>query len=384
MTSSGTAPVVEPSRLRVAVNLMWCVPGQVGGSEQYLVRQLLGLDETGVDVDLTMYGSLAFDAAHPELESVGRFVVAPIDGRSRWRRVVSETRWLRKRTAAHQLVHHGGGTAPPRAQRPYVLTIHDLQYRTYPQYFSAVKRRYLDAMIPRSAREAAVVTVPSEYVRATVIEHFGIAPERVIVVPHGYEPAMLAERTPGPVLRRTFGLGEGQVLVYPAITHPHKNHRFLVDLLAGPWTDPSLRLVLLGGAGGAEDDLAAAIRNAGATVSDRIVRPGRVSDADRNGLLAIATALVFPSEYEGFGAPLIEAMALGTPVICSDATCLPDVAGDAAIVRPLSIDAWADTLDEVRQHRDELVAAGRERVQAFTSYRSGQALYTAYLQAVGT
>jgi alpha-1,3-rhamnosyl/mannosyltransferase len=384
MTANEAARPTKPSGLRVGVNLMWCIPGQVGGSEQYLVRQLLGLREARADVDITMYGSLAFDAAHPELEAVGRFVVAPIDGRRRWRRIISETRWLRNNTASRQLIHHGGGTAPLRARQPYVLTIHDLQYRTYPQYFSSVKRRYLDMMVPRSALDAAVVTVPSDYVRGTVIEHLGVAESRVRVVPHGYEPALLSARTSESVLRRTLGLGAGPVLVYPAITHPHKNHRFLVDLLSGPWDDPSLRLVLLGGAGVAEDDLMAAIGAAGAAVADRIVRPGRVCDADRNGLLAMAAAMVFPSMYEGFGAPVIEAMALGTPVICSDVTCLPGIAGDAAVMRPLSVDAWADALDEVEARRDELIAAGRHRVQEFTSYRSGQALHEAYLQAVET
>ena len=79
-----------------------------------------------------------------------------------------------------------------------------------------------------------------------------------------------------------------------------------------------------------------------------------MSAADRDGLLAAAEALVFPSEYEGFGAPVLEAMALGTPVICSDRTALPEVAGDAALVLPLELDAWKGALDEVAARRDEL------------------------------
>ena len=107
-----------------------------------------------------------------------------------------------------------------------------------------------------------------------------------------------------------------------------------------------------------------------------------MSDLDRNGLLAMAEAMVFPSEYEGFGAPVVEAMALGTPVVCSDATCLPDVVGPAAVVRPLRLDAWADALDEVGRRRDELVAAGRDRARRFTTAVSGRSLLDAYRQVV--
>ena len=103
-------------------------------------------------------------------------VAAPVDGRRRWRRTIAESGWLHRRTRGAALVHHGGGTAPARARRPYVLTIHDLQYLTYPHYFSRGKRAYLDLVVPRSVRGAAEVLVPSEYVRRTVIEHLRVDP----------------------------------------------------------------------------------------------------------------------------------------------------------------------------------------------------------------
>lgn len=374
-------------RLRVAVNLTWCLPGEVGGSEQYLLRQLLGVAEAAAatgEIELTAYVPSSLAEARPELATVARLVTMPVGGRRRWQRIAVEASWLRARTRGADLVQHGGGTAPIGARRPYVLTVHDLQYRTFPEWFSASKRRYFDAMIPRSVRGAAVVTVPTEYVRGTVIDELGAEPERVMVVPHGYEPALLQERTAEDVLRERYELGDGPVVVYPAITHRHKNHTFLVDLLRTRWTEPDLRLVLLGGTGHGEAALADAIAASGPSVADRIVRPGRVSDTERNGLVAMASALVFPSRYEGFGAPLIEAMALGTPIVASDATCIPEVVGDAGIVRPLDLDAWAGALDEAAVRRDELVAAGQRRVEAFTSRRSGEALLVAYEQAVAS
>ena len=364
--------------MRIGVNLMWCVPGDVGGSEQYLVRQLAGALEARPTLDLTLFATGAFAVAHGERFPGARIVVSPVDGRRRWQRIAAESTWLYRRSGGFHLVQHGGGTAPRPARRPYVLTVHDLQYRTFPEYFTPLKRRYLDAMIPGSARRAALVTVPSEYVRGSVVRELGVDPARVMVVPHGYEPELLVERTPADELRRRLALGDGPVLVYPAMTAPHKNHRFLVELLGSVWTDRDLRLVLIGGRGLADADLDRALADAPAHVRDRVVRPGRVPDADKNGLIAMADALVFPSRYEGFGAPLIEAMALGAPVLCSDATCLPDVAGDAGVVASLSADAWAAGLQEVRRRRAELIDAGHRRVESFTSRRSGEALLAAY------
>jgi glycosyltransferase involved in cell wall biosynthesis len=223
--------------------------------------------------------------------------------------------------------------------------------------------------------------VPSEHVRESVVRELRVARDRVVVVPHGVDASRLRDATPAADLRARLGLGARRVLVYPAMTAPHKRHDFLVELLARHWTDPDLVLVLIGGPGAADGALRSTLAAAPVGVRDRIVHAGRVSDADRNGLLAMADALVFPSEYEGFGAPVIEAMAIGTPVLCSDATCLPEVTGPAAVVRPLRLDAWAGALDEVRLRHDELVAAGHRRALQFTTASSGRALFDAYRRA---
>ncbi len=364
----------------VAVNLLWCVPGKVGGSEEYLVRQMLGLTEIETEFVPTLYAVSGFGAAHPDLASAFRVVDAPIDGTNRTRRVIAEHGWLATHTGSARLVHHGGGTVPSRGTRPTVLTIHDLQYLTYPQYFSSVKRAYLARVMPRSARRADVIAVPTGFVRNTVVQAYGVPADRVVVVPHGLESTVGVAATAEGELRKRLGLGNGPVVVLPAMTHPHKGHLFLLQLFAERWTDPDLRLVLTGGSGAADPDVSEAIVRLGLT--SRVVRTGRVSAADRDGLIAMAVAMVFPSEYEGFGAPIIEAMALGTPVICSDQTCLPEVAGDAAIVLPLQIDAWAGALDAAMSRRDELVRAGLERATHFTAATSARALVSAYALAL--
>lgn len=359
----------------VAVNLLWCVPGDVGGSEEYLVRQLLGLTEAASGFRPTLYVVDGFAASHRQLAELCPMIVAPFDGASRPRRILGEVTWFKRQAAAADLRHHGGGVAPIGATRPYVLTIHDLQYRTYPEYFSRIKRAYLAAMIGRSVRHAQMVAVPSEYVRTSVIEAYAAEPSTVRVVPHGFEPDLLSDVTSETELRHRYALGDGPVIVYPAVTNLHKNHQFLIDLLASTWRDPDLRLVLTGGSGTADSTVRAA-------TDPRIRRVGRVPPADRNGLLKMAEAMVFPSRYEGFGAPLIEAMALGCPVIASDSTCIPAIVDGAGLVLPLVSEAWADALDRVKRDRSGLISAGLARSAAFTARASGAALAEVYAAAL--
>lgn len=183
-------------------------------------------------------------------------------------------------------------------------------------------------------------------------------------------------------MRTRFGLGSRRFVVMPGITHPHKGHRFLLDVVANCWTDPDLRVVLLGAPGSADEDVNRRIAERG--LHRRVVRVGRVSERDRDALIAEAEVLAFPTEYEGFGAPVLEAMALGTPVICSDQPAVAEVVGDAATVRPLRIDAWADALDETMRHRRALVTAGRERARRFTLPASGADLAAAYHRVAGS
>jgi len=362
---------------RVAVNMLWCVPGRVGGSEQYLVRQLAGLCEASAgEFDVHVFAPRGFVDAHSQLaqsvvvhESKSVEHVRPL-------RVLREATWLASSARGAALVHHGGGTVPPRSPQPTLLTIHDLQYLAYPQYFSRTKLRYLAARLPVSARRARHIVVPSEYVRRTVIDHLAVADEKVSVVRHGVEASLGGRRTSEAELRSRFGLTAARILAYPAITHPHKNHEFLCDLLAGPLRDADVQVVCAGGEGRAHDALRRRI--AETNLHDRMKLVGRLNDADRDGLLALSAALVFPSSYEGFGAPVIEAMALGTPVIASDRTALPEVVGDAGQVVTLDVEAWAAAIEHAVRNRDEWARRGASRAGQFRSVDSGRDLAVAY------
>ena len=376
---------MSPSPTRIGVNLLWLRPGIVGGSEEYLVRQLLGLAEIDADADaafdVTVFALPSLRVAHPELAAAFEIVDAPVSGDARPRRVVAEATWLaseaRRRGLA--LVHHGGGTVPARTGgMPAVLTVHDLQVLQFGEFFSPAKRAYLRAALPRSVRRAAAICVPSAYVAGTLREAYQVAPERLFVVPHGLTRAGATATTPTPaaVLRQRYGLPE-RFVVYPAITHPHKDHVTLLRALA---RIDGLGAVLLGGQGRAEADVAAAIAHLG--LGARVVRPGRVPDADRDGCYRAAVALAFPSRYEGFGAPVLEAMALGCPVVAADATALPEVVGDAGLlVAPGDVRAWASALARVADDavlRDRLTDAGRRRAAVMTAAHSARALVNAY------
>lgn len=366
--------------LDVAVNLLWLAPGRVGGSEQYLVRQLAGLPADGAIAPRLMV-QRPFLTAHADL--AGRFATElwPFERDWRGARIVAEHTWLVARSRRADVVHHGGGTVPIAAPRPILLTVHDLQYLAHPDYFSRARLTYLRRMMPRSIRRAAVVAVPSAFVRGTVIDAFGIDPDRVVVVPHGVPAAEPVDPAAVAGLRARFGLGARPYLVYPAITHPHKGHAVLIEMMTA--LDGDLALVLVGSRGAADDDVTAAIRDR--HLADRVVRTGRIGDAERDALIAGAEVLVFPSEYEGFGAPLVEAMTLDTPIVASSQAAVGEVVGDAGVLVADSDrahgEAWAAAVGDAIGHRDVLVAAGRARRSAFTLHASGTALAAAYRQA---
>lgn len=367
----------------VAFNLLWSVPG-VGGSEEYLVRQLAGLCEIDHEWRVEVFAPRGFSARHPDVAACFPVHEAPSDCTRRPVRVALEHTWLAARTRRFDLVHHGGGTVPVTGHRPVVLTIHDVQWVDHPGWVAARKLRYLRHVVPASIARAARVAVPSRFVADSLVAAFGTDPARIGVVRHGLESGFDATASGEADLRRRYALGDGPVLVYPAITHPHKNHLFLLRLLAagrGRWADPSLRLVFTGSAGAAESDVRSAVLELG--LGGRVVMPGRVSVEDRNGLLAMSTAMVFPSEYEGFGAPLIEAMRSGTPFIASDRGSIPEVAGDAGMVVPLDEASWTSALDGVVAHADELRAKGLARSREFTAALSARDLVDLYARAAG-
>jgi alpha-1,3-rhamnosyl/mannosyltransferase len=373
----------------VGVNLLWLVPGAVGGSEEYTVRCLAALAERlSSSVEVRLFALERLAEVHPGLLDVFETVLLPMQGERRAVRVAAESSWLASQARRHRLdlLHHAGGVVPMVHTVPAVLTIHDLQPLVIPENFGRVKLAYLRAMLPRSARAARVVITPGAHAGRSVIDLLGVPPDRVMTVSSGIE--VRPDRHPDPAeierVRRTYDV-PGAYFVYPARTYPHKNHLMLLrafaDLLT---THPDTSLVLTGGPGLAEASTVREIARLG--LDERVRRLGRVPRADVDALLDGATALTFPSVFEGFGIPVLEAMAQGCPVLAAGATALPDVVGDAGIVldpyRPADwTRSMADLLDRPA-HRAQLREAGLVRATHFDWRRSGDALERAYLRAL--
>lgn len=364
------------------MNLLWCVPG-VGGSEEYLVRQLLGLSEIEHDFIVEVFAPKGFSERHPEIALMYRIHEAPSRCQRREIRIALEHTWLAAQTRAFDLVHHGGGSIPRVGNPRTVVTIHDIQWTKYPEYVRPIKLKYLKRMVPSTVRRATRVVVPTTFVAQTLVEALGVSPSRIGVVRHGLEPNLSTDATPDEELRRRFSLGDGPVVVFPGITHPHKNHVFVLTMMSqgdAEWRDPHLRAVFAGSAGSHDSVVRSMVHSLG--LETRVVMPGRVSTADRNGLLKMADAMVFPSEYEGFGAPIIEAMRMGAPVLASNCGSLPEVVGDAGVVAPLTIDAWNAGLKQLRANRNAWVSAGLARAQNFTTELSARDLVREYEHAL--
>ncbi len=370
---------------RVGINLLWLVPGVVGGSETSTVTTLGALAASPPD-DLhhVLYALGPFVDRYPELATAFEVRVLPLSGRVKGARVLAEQTWLDLRARRDRIdaIHHLGGTMPLVGGPPAALSIHDLQPFDHPERFHPLKRAWLSVAVPRAVDRARVVVVPSEWVRGTVIDRFGVEPDRVVCVPHGLPP--LDEGTPIDVLRERYDI-PGDLVVYPTITYPHKDHVTLVRAFARVAADrPDVTLVLPGGEAGAEPEVRAAMAASG--VAPRIRRLGHIPRPDVVGLVDAATVVAVPSTYEGFGIPALEAMARGRALVAADATALPEVvAGGGVLAPPGDVEAWAAAIGALLDDPDRRAAlgrAGRARAQELSPARNLAGTLAAHRRAL--
>ena len=251
-----------------------------------------------------------------------------------------------------------------------VVTVHDLGYLYFPQAHPTLARIYLDLSTRWSAHVAVHVIADSRATKDDLVRHYGVPAAKITVAYPGRDESL--RRVDDPVsleaAKQRYGI-MGGYLLYIGTLQPRKN---LVRLVAAFSTVHSLHstlhLVLAGVKGWLCDDIFAEVKRLG--LEGRVLFPGRVADADKAALMSGAMALVHPSLYEGFGFTVVEAMQCGTPVICSNTSSLPEVAGDAAwLVDPLDGDALAQAMLRVVQDaalRQSLIERGYVQVQKFS------------------
>jgi glycosyltransferase involved in cell wall biosynthesis len=275
----------------------------------------------------------------------------------------------------------------PLRGRPTVLTVHDLIFRHLPEHHKSLNRWYLRWALPLYCRRADRVIAVSEATRHDLIEAYDLPPEKVHVIHEAASPRFRATSEASQAdVRTRYGLPD-HYLLFVGTLEPRKNLTRLLRV----WT--TLRrsgevppLVLVGARGWLIDEFFRALGRS--AYRKDVMLPGYIADEDLPAIYGSATAFVFPSLYEGFGLPPLEAMACGTPVACSDTSSMPEVVGDAAVTfDPQDEDAMAEALRRIVRDADlraELQVRGLRRAAQFSWKRAARETIALYEELIGS
>lgn len=367
--------------IHVGLNLVYLVPGETGGMETYARELIPALVEARPDLRLTAFVNReTYGAAGPWTDLI-ECVRVPVSARRRTGWVRGEQQYVPRLAARAgvDVLHSLGSTAPAWSRFRRVTTIHDLIYRIYPEAHSALRSRGMAVLVPLAARRSHRVIAPSRTTRDDLVRLLSVPPDKIDVIPEGVGSPP-DEATPEAELRRQLDIGDRRVVLAASAKRAHKNLLCLLDAWALLAPERRPVLVLPGYPTDHERELRAHAVRLGLESDARFI--GWVSSADLEGLYRLASCFVFPSLYEGFGLPVLEAMARGLPVACSDRGALGEVAGDAARIfdpeQPRSIADAVEALLEDAALAARLRAAGLEQAGRFTWSETARATLGSY------
>lgn len=287
----------------------------------------------------------------------------------------------------YDLVHSLAYVSPMLSVTTSVVTVYDLSFLVFPEYFHTLNRIYLKWGTHASARLARRVIAISESTRHDLVQLLGVPEEKIEVIPPGVESEFFPNGDSSVVdkFRRSKNLPDRMIL-FVGTREPRKNIPTLIRAFAQVKSRSKLphKLALVGGQGWKDESITRALEECG--VAGEVVLPGYVPNDELPYWYRAADAFVYPSRYEGFGLPVLEAMASGTPVVTSRLSSLPEAAGDAALlVDPADEEELEDAIVRVVEDRElanELSAKGTERARQFTWTRAAQATADVYRRAL--
>lgn len=373
--------------MHVGLNLVFLVPGETGGMEVVARELIPALVAAAPEHRFTaiVNREASRDASAPWGELIPAVTVR-VNARNRAEWVRGEQALLPRLAARERvdLVHSLASTAPLWGRFRRVVTVHDLIYARFPEAHAGIRDLGMRILVPLGVHRAHRVVADSQSTRRDLVELARVRPERIDVVPLGLGTVRRAGALDHRATRARFELGARPVLLSLSAKRPHKNLKRLISALALISPDVRPLLVLPGYPTKHEAELRA--HAAGLGLARDVRFAGWISAQEVEGLWALAGAFVFPSLYEGFGLPLLEAMERGVPVACSNASSLPEVAGDAALLfDPHDERAIAAAIERLLGDPAEaqrLRAKGHERALQFTWERTARGTLAAYERAM--
>lgn len=290
-------------------------------------------------------------------------------------------------TGQIDLFHSPDFVLPPvRGDVPTILTVHDLSFIHYPNTFTPALVNYLNGVVPWSVERATHILADSQATKEDLTNIWNVPAEKVTVLYSGVSGRFrpVTDKKQLAAVRKKYDIGDKPYLVSVSTLQPRKNFQMLIQAFKPVAKQQPHNLIIAGGKGWLYEEMLAEVEKQ--RLEGRVKFIGFVADSDLPSLYSEASLMVFPSLYEGFGLPLLEAMACGVPVLTSNASCLPEVAGEAAVLlSPTDQAAWSQTMNELLSNsgqRAKLVAAGFLQARKFTWKKAAGQLLEIYQELV--